>query len=168
MKARLKSVKLSNQVSRNPTNEKPSQKIKKVSKENTIKYADKSEGQPEMVIIYNELKKLLQPYSKGSIKAQDGVQGMFNLVSNKKVEVLGKIRDIFFASIMVQKGYVGFYFFPIYTDSSEISPRLKPELLKCLKGKSCFHIKKNDFQLLLQVKEALAIGHQLYKAKGWV
>jgi hypothetical protein len=44
----------------------------------------------------------------------------------------------------------------------------KPELLKCLKGKSCFHIKKNDPVIMEQIKESLKIGYEMYKERGWL
>jgi hypothetical protein len=136
-------------------------------KDTVIKYADKSVGQPVMVEIFDKLKALLQSYAKAPLVAQDGTGGMYNLVSNKPVEILGKERELFFASAMVQKGYVGFYFFPIYTDPG-IASVLSPELLKCLKGKSCFHIKKDDPVVMEQVKDALDKGYELYKEKGWL
>jgi len=136
-------------------------------KESAIKYEDKSTGQPQLVPIFQKIKGMLKPYVKGNIKAQDGTGGMYNLVSTKQVEVMGKIRELFFASAMVQKGFVGFYFFPIYTDP-EIGKELQPELLKCLKGKSCFHIKKDDEQLMEQIQQALEAGYKLYSSKGWI
>ena len=94
--------------------------------------------------------------------------GGYSLLSDKTVEVAGRQRnDIFFAGVLVQKGYVGFYFMPVYTDPS-LKNKLHPDLLKCLKGKTCFHIKKNDPALMQHVKAALKTGYEDYKAKGWV
>ena len=45
---------------------------------------------------------------------------------------------------------------PIYTDT-KLQEVFKPELLKLLKGKSCFHIKKLDPTLKQQIIEALKI-----------
>jgi len=56
---------------------------------------------------------------------------------------------------------------PIYSDA-EIKPVFQPELLRLLKGKSCFHVKKLDDELLWQIEEALKIGYALYQARGWV
>ncbi|MEO5684754.1 MAG: hypothetical protein ABIQ88_19085 [Chitinophagaceae bacterium] len=140
-----------------------------ISKSETgIKYADKSGGQPHLVLIFNEIKKLLLPYEKGSIKLRGGTGGQILLVSDKPVTIHGKIRDeLWFAAALIQKGYVGFYFMPVYT-GPEIKEVFKPELLKCLKGKSCFHIKKQDEEILKQIKESLAIGYRKYKEKGWL
>ncbi len=75
--------------------------------------------------------------------------------------------DVYFVGLMVQKGYVGFYFMPVYANPG-LKSELHPQLLKCLKGKSCFHIKKNDPELMEQVKQALEIGYEDFKKKGWV
>ncbi|HEX8461387.1 MAG TPA: hypothetical protein VF623_08150 [Segetibacter sp.] len=132
-----------------------------------IKYEDKSTGQPDLVEIFDRLKILLKAYVKGNIKVQEGTSGMYNLISTNQVELLGKIRELFFASLIIQKGYVSFYFFPVYTNP-ELLKELRPELIKCLKGKSCFHIRKNDHILMEQVKQALETGYKLYLEKGYL
>jgi len=45
---------------------------------------------------------------------------------------------------------------------------LKPELLKCLKGKACFYIKKFDKEIFSQMREALAIGYKEWRQRGWI
>ncbi|TGK07990.1 DUF1801 domain-containing protein [Leptospira semungkisensis] len=137
-------------------------------KKTEIKYSDKSSGQPELLPIYAELKKLLLPYHKGSIQLRGDSGGQFNLVSEKEITVQGKKKpEVFFATLLVQKGYVGFYFMPVYSDP-DVKKQIPKELLSCLKGKSCFHIKKSDPLIYSQIKEALQIGYDKYKAKNWV
>jgi hypothetical protein len=148
---------------------KPVPKKKAAAKNETgIKYADKSAGQPQLVPIFEEIKKLLMPYEKGTMKIRGGTGGQVGLVSEKKVEIDGRKRDeIWFAGTLVQKGYVGFYFMPVQKEP-ETKEIFKPELLKCLKGKSCFHIKKFDTVIFKQIKEALEKGYQKYRQRGWV
>lgn len=137
-------------------------------KEKTIKYSDKSAGQPELAEIFNIIKKLMKLYIKGAVKERGEKEGIYNLVSEKQIETAGKKADeIYFASLIVQKGFVGFYFMPVYATDT-IKQQLGPNLLKSLKGKSCFHIKKNNPVVTVQIKEALETGYQLYEAKGWV
>lgn len=136
--------------------------------ETGIKYSDKSAGQPELVPIFNTIKQLLLPYEKGSIKVRGGEGGQMMLVSNKPIEVNGKKRDeLWFAGLLVQKGYVGFYFMPVFT-KPEVKEIFKPELLKCLKGKSCFHIKKADPLIYAQIEEALEKGYLAHRKRGWL
>jgi hypothetical protein len=56
---------------------------------------------------------------------------------------------------------------PIYADT-DLKGLFEPELLKLLKGKSCFHIKELDAKLEKQIRRALKVGFGLYKARGWV
>jgi hypothetical protein len=141
---------------------------KKSQSEYNIKYSDKSAGQPELIPIFNEIVKLMEPFAKGSVEKTGGKDGQVSLISKKEMEIKGrKISEAWLAGALIQKGYVGFYFMPVYV-APEIKNELHPELLKCLKGKSCFHIKKLDDELANQIKEALQKGYQFYKKKGWI
>ncbi len=133
-----------------------------------IKYSDKSKGQPEMILIFDRIKKLLLPFEKGVMKIHGGEGGQVFLISHKEVEISGKKRtELWFASALIQKGYVGFYYMPIY-GYKKLGEQIHPELMKCLKGKACFHIKKNDENLFKQIEEALKLGYENYKKLGWV
>jgi len=133
-----------------------------------IKYSDKSPGQPQLIPIFEEIKKMLTPYEKGTMKLFGGSDGKVALVSKKSIEILGRKRDeLWFASALIQKGYVGFYYMPVNGDPS-IKKLIKPELLKCLKGKACFYIKKADEEIFSQIKEALAIGYKEWHQRGWI
>ena len=151
-----------------PNGVKKSAALHAKSDDKPFKYSDKSAGQPELIPIFNAIKAMLQPYIKGTIKERGKEGGMYNLVSEKAIEVEGRKRpEVYFASILVQKGYVGFYFMPVYMNN-EADKMMKPELMKCLKGKACFHIKKNDPVIMDQIKEALRKGYEVYKQRGWV
>jgi len=65
----------------------------------------------------------------------------------------------------MQKGYVGFYYMPVYMNDV-VRRKLDPDLLKCLRGKACFHIKKNDPVVFDQIEKALLIGVEGDNAKG--
>jgi hypothetical protein len=92
----------------------------------------------------------------------------YELWSRKDVVIDGRKRsEVFFASAVIQKGYVGFYYMPVYT-SPGMKKLFAPELLSLLKGKSCFHIKTLDARLLTLIKRALDEGLKLYKKNGWV
>jgi hypothetical protein len=139
-----------------------------VSKATGMRYQDKSAGQENLLPIFEEIKTLLLPYVKGSMKMLGGTGGEMAIVSEIPVEIAGRKRDeLWFAGIIVQKGYVGFYYMPVYADP-EMKSIFKPELLKCLKGKSCFHIKKYDKEIFSQIKSALKVGYDGYLEKGWI
>ena len=100
----------------------------------------------------------------GSVRGKRDCQ----LWSEKAVEVARRRRDeVFFAGLIVQKGYVGFYFMPVHTHA-ERTAVFSPELLTLLRGKSCFHVKRLDDELEAHVEAALATGFELYRERGWV
>ena len=135
--------------------------------ERKIKYEDKSAGQPQLLTIFNQLRQILMAFAKDHIILQEDSGGQLHLNTNKPIVVTGKKREaVCFASLLVQKGYVGFYFMPIYTDVY-LKKALNPALLKLPKGKACFHIKTLDENLAMQVQKALQAGCDCYKAKGW-
>ena len=126
-----------------------------------------SDIQNKLVPIYNKLKSVLKKY-EDPLKPKLDLDSKYDLWSFKDVIILGRKRkEVFFASVIFQSNYVGFYYMPIYTDVN-LKKVFKPELLKLLKGKSCFHIRKLDDELLAQIEEALELGYKLYKERGWI
>jgi len=92
----------------------------------------------------------------------------YDLWSIKNIEINGKKKkEVYFAGLIIQSNYVGFYYMPIYIDI-RLKELFKPDLLSFLKGKSCFHIKKLDVNLEKQIDEALKKGYELYKKRGWI
>lgn len=134
-----------------------------------LKYSDKSAGQPELLEIFNAIKKMAEPYDgKGAMVLHTNTGGQFNLVSHKPVEIAGRKRnELWFISALVQKGYVGFYFMPVYMNEP-MQKVFSPEFIKCLKGKACFHSKKNDPVIMKDIQKAFKLGYQAYKDRGWL
>jgi hypothetical protein len=141
---------------------------KKSTEPKPIKYTDKSADQPEMIKIFNDLHAMLTPYEKGSLKKFGGEAGQVSLISTKEVEIAGRKKsDLWFAGLLIQKGYVGFYFMPVYVEP-EKKRLFGAELLKTLKGKSCFHIKSADPLIYSQIEQALKLGYEEWRKNGWV
>lgn len=121
----------------------------------------------DLLKIYAKLKKVMKKYEKPLVAKFD-LDSKYDLWSIKDVEFAGKMRkEVYFAGLIIQSGYVGFYFMPVYTDT-KLKEVFKPELLKLLKGKSCFHVKALDEKLEKQIAGALAKGYALYKKRGWI
>lgn len=121
----------------------------------------------DLIKIFNELKKLLKIYENPLIPKID-LDSKYDLWSIKDIEILGRKRkEVQFAALIIQSNYVGFYYMPVYADS-EIKEIFEDELLKTLKGKSCFHIKELDVKLKKQIEKALKIGFELYNKRGWI
>ena len=117
--------------------------------------------------IFNTLRPLLARYQPPLASKRDEDR-YYDLWSFKDLVIEGRRRkEVFFAGLIIQKSYVGFYFMPVYSDV-EVKDFFQPELLRCLKGKSCFHIRKLDAGLLSQIDAALQTGYALYQKKGWI
>ena len=127
-----------------------------------------NETKTDFVEIFQTIRASLQPFAVMGFDNRVNSETTYDLWSNKNVVIDGKKRDeVFFASVVIQKGHVGFYFMPVYAEP-DLKAIFDEHLLKLLKGKSCFHVKALDEVLLSQIEDALAEGFKLYKEKGWV
>jgi len=120
--------------------------------------------------VFDRLQASLERYAPPLAARTGGVRGKrdYQLWSEKRIEVDGRKRDeVYFAGLIAQKGYVGFYFMPVYSDP-ERKAIFAPGLLALLKGKSCFHVKRLDDELTAHVDDALAKGFALYVERGWI
>ena len=119
--------------------------------------------------IFTSLKKILSkynpPFVNGNVKTD---KSQYHLWSKVPVSIQGrKPKQVYFAGIIIQKNFVGFYYMPVYTNS-KLKQVFEPELLSMLKGKSCFHIKKLDSKIEKQIASALKIGFKMYKEHKWI
>jgi hypothetical protein len=120
--------------------------------------------------IFARLQPLLAEHVPPLVEREGGVPGKrdYQLWSEKEAVIHGRPRsDVFFAGLIVQTSYVGFYYMPVYAEP-ERKELFGPELLGLLKGKSCFYVKSLDDTLLGQIREALAAGRRLYVERGWI
>ena len=117
--------------------------------------------------IFGRLRKILSK-AKAGLEVRQDTDDTYELYGKKNAEVFGKrIDGVYFATAAIKKNSVNFYFYPIYTHREEFDD-LPDELGKCLKGKSCFHLKKDEDVVYDQVAQALKKGKAVYKAAGWV
>ena len=117
--------------------------------------------------IFNQLKEVLAAYDP-PFESRNNLPGNFGLYSKKEVTAFGrKYSEMFFAGLIIQKSYVGFYFMPVYTNP-QLKASLDPALLKMLKGKSCFYIKKVSPEVVENIRQALEVGFACFQDQGWV
>jgi hypothetical protein len=129
-----------------------------------MKYTVKNK---ELVPLFNDVLALMKPYEV-HFSTRTDVVGYYDLWSEKDVVIDGREKDsVYFAGLVIQKSYVGFYFMPIYADT-DLKELFGPKLISLLKGKSCFHIKELDVELIAEIKVALKYGLDLYVERGWV
>ena len=121
----------------------------------------------DLTAIFESLKALLAAYAPPLVAKMDDASH-YDLWSVKDLVIEGrKRREVYFAGLIIQKGYVGFYYMPVYAQT-ELKDVFAPELLGLLKGKSCFHIKRLTPALLAQIEAALRAGYEMYRERGWV
>jgi hypothetical protein len=124
----------------------------------------------DLVEIFERLEALLRRYVPPLVSRAGSVKGKrdYQLWSERPVVIEGRKRkEVYFAGLIAQKGYVGFYFMPVYTHLEQRA-LFAPELLALLKGKSCFHVKRLDDALEAQIDVALMQGFELYRERGWI
>lgn len=121
----------------------------------------------ELIKIFQRVKALMKKY-EDPLTAKIDLDSKYDLWSIKTIEIDGRKRkEVYFAGLIIQSTYVGFYFMPIYADG-RLEDLFPPELLNCLKGKSCFHLTYLDRNLEKQISDALKKGYALYQKRGWV
>jgi hypothetical protein len=118
----------------------------------------------QLLSVYAQAKSPLSHYQQLGLTARFDQQGRYELRSEKEgILINGKPKEeLYFAGLVVQRSYLGFYFMPIYTEP-QMTAQLGPALMNCLKGKSCFHLTQRTPQLKEQYTDALALGYQHYQ-----
>lgn len=76
-----------------------------------------------------------------------------------------KVDGFYFASVMPKAKDCRLYFFPIYTHPEAFAD-LGEDVRKCLKGKSCFHIKHLNDGLDERLKAMIDRGISVYQEAG--
>jgi hypothetical protein len=148
-----------------------------VKKSTTKKVAAKNGDKPSggsWDSIYRAVEAVLlsysPPLSTGTAWVKPGKKGM-QLLTPEPVSIPrvygGKPTKLMVAAVMEQKTFVGFYLFSIYMDPS-LKKRIPAPLLKLLKGKSCFNLKRVDDNLLADIKLAVDATIGDYRKKGWM
>ena len=121
----------------------------------------------QRAFIFRKLRAILRKYEPPFIAKSD-YDSRYELWSVKGITIAGhKRKEVFFASLIIQSSYVGFYYMPMYA-SKDLKKVFKKELLATLKVKSCFHITELNPELLRQITVSLRYGLKLYRHRGWV
>lgn len=74
--------------------------------------------------------------------------------------------DLEVASVIIETGFIGFYFMPLYLKPA-LKSKISPALRQRLRGKTCFHLKRADAATQEDVRRAVDLGTQLYRDRGW-
>ena len=110
---------------------------------------------------FEALKAVLVAQSEGMEVSQDGPRG-YSLQTAGPIELAGRhFPNLFFAAVKEGKNDTALHFFPIYSHPKRFAD-LPAALRKKLTGKSCFHFKTADPELLEAVAEMLARGREIF------
>ncbi|MFN0256605.1 hypothetical protein [Pedobacter ureilyticus] len=122
----------------------------------------------DLIEIFQTIRASMQPYETLGFNSRINSDTEYDLWSDKNVVLMGKERnEIYFAGLKIMTSSVTLHFMLIYTNP-EVKELLHPDLIKLLKGKSCFHFKKLDETLMEHITQALDIGYKTYKQNEWV
>ncbi len=117
--------------------------------------------------IFDEITRIFSKYTP-PLTVVSKFDSRYELVSKKEVEIAGrKFKELYFGAAIIQKNYVGFYMMTIYMHT-ELIEKIPENLKKCLKGKSCFHIKKWDAQMKKDIEKTVKDGFDCYKKLKYV
>ena len=118
--------------------------------------------------IFNRLKKNLKKYSPPMVASGSSSSHGYQLIGNKPVPYgydKKIIPGMFFAAIAYRKDSVTFHFFPSYMADLKSTA---PSLYKCLKGKTCFHFKKEEQVNEKELNALLKKGVAAWKKAGYM
>jgi hypothetical protein len=120
--------------------------------------------------IFNALKEALSKCSPPMVSKSDEKKQSIELIGNKPVPYGHDkkiIPGMFFAAVMQRKDSVAFHFFPIYYKTDQFK-KVAPALIKCLKGKTCFHFKKEEQLNGKELDALLKLGVKAWKEEGYL
>ena len=117
-----------------------------------------------MITDLNELQVTLHELLKTQVpplQVRKDNENVFEVAGTKEaMQGKQKVDGFYFASVVPKPKDIRLYYFPIYTHVDQFA--LSPELQKCLKGKSCFHIKKLSPELVEEIKQMIQKGVDTY------
>ena len=115
-----------------------------------------------------KLRKALTKCSPPMVISRQSEKGM-ELIGNKPVPYgydKKIVPGMYFSSFVVRKDMVSFYFFPMYMNDE--FKKLIPEMIRTLKGKTCFNIKKPEQVNEKELAALLKKGVSAWKNQGYM
>jgi hypothetical protein len=108
--------------------------------------------------LQNQFKKHIPP-----LQIKKDNQNIFEVAGTiETMQGKQKVDGYYFGSVVPKPRDIRLYYFPIYTHAKKFG-WISDELRKCLKGKSCFHIKMLSESLEQEISKMIRKGIELYK-----
>jgi hypothetical protein len=120
-------------------------------------------------LIFEKIKSVLQKQSPPMVVSKN-IKDCFELIGNKPVPYGSKkvmAPGMYFCSVLVRKDMISFHFFPIYMKREMFEP-LIPNMIKLLKGKSCFNFKKPEHIDEKELSALLKKGIEAWTKLGYM
>lgn len=122
----------------------------------------------DLIEIFQTIRASLQPYAALGFDNRTNSETVYDLWSNKNVEIDGEARhEVFFASVTIEKKSVTVHLFPddLQAEFDQVEDANISKLLKAVAG---LKVTELDDLLLTQIEDAMAAAYKLYKEEGWV
>jgi hypothetical protein len=118
-------------------------------------------SQTDFPIVFEQLKKILQPYApKLTITADTSTAYSLDGPYSEKWQ-----KVIFFGAAQIKKNYVSFYLMPVYM-FPELLKDISPELKKHMQGKSCFNFNKVEADLFKELSDLTRKGVEKFRSEN--
>ena len=118
--------------------------------------------------IFQTIRASLQPYATLGFDNRTNSETVYDLWSNKNVEIDGSPRnEVFFVSVGIEDNHVALHLLP-EDQVNELKNISDPGFQELLNANGYFEIESLDDPLLTKIEEAIAAGFKIYKDKGWV
>jgi len=122
----------------------------------------------DLIEIFQTIRASMQPYATLGFDNRSNSEQLYDLWSNKNVEIEGSSRnEVFFTSVEIKDSYVTVSLFP-QDQKNHLQEIASPEILQLQNNESDFKIDRLDDQSLAQIEDAIAAAYKVYKDKGWV
>ena len=122
----------------------------------------------DYIEIFQTIRASLQPYATLGFDNRTNSETVYDLWSNKNVEIDGSPRnEVFFVSVGIEDNHVALHLLP-EDQVNELKNISDPRFQELLNADGYFEIVSLDDPLLTKIEEAIAAGFKIYKDKGWV
>jgi hypothetical protein len=122
----------------------------------------------DLIEIFQTIRASLQPYATLGFDNRTNSETLYDLWSNKNVEINGTARnEVFFTSVSIDDSYVSVRLFPD-DQVKELNNVLGASLQGLETEEGYLKIIELDDTLLGQIEEAVAATYKIYKDHGWV
>jgi hypothetical protein len=122
----------------------------------------------DLIEIFQTIRASLQPYATLGFDNRTNSETVYDLWSNKNVEIDGTARnEVFFTSVSIVDNVVCVSIFP-EDQLNQLIEILSPQLHELQNAGGALDIDHLDESLLTAIEDTIAAAYKIYKDKDWV